>query len=58
LAAALGSDQVLTRALEGVVDELGGRHFDRCISSNRTCELALREITGRPYGSFLLAWRS
>jgi D-lactate dehydrogenase len=41
-------------APEGVVDELDGRHFDACVSSNRTCELALREVTGRQYGSFLL----
>ena len=41
-------------ALEGVVDELAGARFDACVSSNRTCEIALREVTGRPYASFLL----
>ena len=41
-------------ALEDVVDELDGVRFDACVSSNRTCELALRQVTGRPYGSFLL----
>jgi D-lactate dehydrogenase len=40
-------------ALQDVVDEIGGAGFDACVSSNRTCELALREVTGRPYGSFV-----
>jgi D-lactate dehydrogenase len=40
-------------ALEDVADEIGGGSFDACVSSNRTCELALREVTGRPYGSFV-----
>jgi D-lactate dehydrogenase len=33
--------------------ELGGRHFDAHLSSNRTCELALTQGTGREYGSFV-----
>jgi D-lactate dehydrogenase len=40
-------------ALGEVIDELSGQSFDACVSSNRTCELALREVTGRPYGSFV-----
>jgi D-lactate dehydrogenase len=41
-------------ALDGVVDELDGARFDACVSSNRTCELALREVTRRPYKSIVL----
>ncbi len=41
-------------ALRDVADELGGAGFDACVSSNRTCELALRTVTGRPYASFVL----
>jgi len=41
-------------ALEGLREEIAGKRFDACVSSNRTCELALREVTGRPYGSFVL----
>ena len=42
-------------ALRDVSAELAGRHFDACVSSNRTCEVALREVTGRTYASFVLA---
>ena len=28
--------------------------FDACLSSNRTCEIALQQVTGRPYESFVL----
>ncbi len=42
-------------ALRDVAQELEGRSFDACISSNRTCEIALQEVTGRPYASFVLA---
>ncbi len=41
-------------ALRDVAEELDGRHFDACVSSNRTCEAALREVTGKPYESFVL----
>jgi D-lactate dehydrogenase len=41
-------------ALRDTVRELEGREFGACVSSNRTCELALREHTGRPYRSFVL----
>jgi D-lactate dehydrogenase len=45
----------LTRsALRDLFDELDGRSFDRCVSSNRTCEAALHEVTGRPYHSIVL----
>jgi D-lactate dehydrogenase len=41
-------------ALRGTARELEGARFDACVSSNRTCEVALREVTGRPYTSFVL----
>jgi D-lactate dehydrogenase len=42
-------------ALRDVADELDGRSFEACVSSNRTCEAALQQVTGRPYASFVLA---
>jgi Fe-S oxidoreductase len=42
-------------ALRDVARELGSREFDVCLSSNRTCEVALQEVTGRRYASFVLA---
>ncbi len=42
-------------ALDDIIQELDGRAFDLCISSNRTCEIALSSVTGRRYESFLLA---
>ncbi len=42
-------------ALRDVARELGGREFDACVSSNRTCEIALQDVTGQPYRSFVLA---
>ncbi len=42
-------------ALRDLATELEGRALSACLSSNRTCEAALREITGRPYASFVLA---
>jgi D-lactate dehydrogenase len=41
-------------ALQEVVDEIGERQFGACVSSNRTCELALSQVTGKKYGSFAL----
>jgi D-lactate dehydrogenase len=41
-------------ALRDVARELEGRSFDACVSSNRTCEAALQDVTGRPYASFVL----
>jgi D-lactate dehydrogenase len=41
-------------ALRDVVEELAGTQFDACVSSNRTCEIALHQETGRRYGSFVL----
>jgi D-lactate dehydrogenase len=35
--------------------ELGGRHFDAHLCSNRTCEIGLRNGTGATYESFLYA---
>jgi len=40
-------------ALRDVKASLAGRQFDACVSSNRTCELALQQVTGRPYESFV-----
>ncbi len=42
-------------ALQETTRELDGRGFDACVSSNRTCEIALHQVTGRPYESFLIA---
>jgi D-lactate dehydrogenase len=42
-------------ALRDVALELDGRSFEACVSSNRTCEAALHQVTGRPYSSFVLA---
>jgi D-lactate dehydrogenase len=41
-------------ALRDVADELAGYEIDEHLCSNRTCEIGLQQITGAPYGSFLL----
>ena len=41
-------------ALRDVAPELEGLELDACLCSNRTCEIALHEHTGRPYASFVL----
>ncbi|MGH2892840.1 MAG: FAD-binding and (Fe-S)-binding domain-containing protein [Solirubrobacteraceae bacterium] len=41
-------------ALADTAAELEGRTFDACVSSNRTCEIALHQVTGRPYESLAL----
>jgi D-lactate dehydrogenase len=41
-------------ALAETARELDGQSFDACVSSNRTCEIALQQVTGRPYESFVL----
>ena len=41
-------------ALRDVARELEGAELDACLCSNRTCEIALHEHTGRPYASFVL----
>ncbi|HEY1509658.1 MAG TPA: FAD-binding and (Fe-S)-binding domain-containing protein [Solirubrobacteraceae bacterium] len=41
-------------ALRDVTRELDGQSFDACVSSNRTCEIALQQVTGRQYASFVL----
>jgi D-lactate dehydrogenase len=45
-------------ALAETAAELGGRTFDACVSSNRTCEIALQQVTGRPYESLVLTLES
>ena len=40
-------------ALRDVKADLTGRSLDACVSSNRTCELALQQVTGRQYASFV-----
>ncbi len=42
-------------ALREVARELEGERLEDCLSSNRTCELALRAVTGHEYRSFVLA---
>ncbi len=41
-------------ALADTAAELDGRTFDACLSSNRTCEVALQQVTGHPYESLVL----
>jgi D-lactate dehydrogenase len=41
-------------ALRDVTAELDDRALEDCVSSNRTCEIALQEVTGRAYRSFVL----
>jgi D-lactate dehydrogenase len=41
-------------ALADTSAELAGQTFDACLSSNRTCEIALQQVTGRPYESLVL----
>ena len=41
-------------ALAETSAELEGRAFDACLSSNRTCEIALQQVTGLPYESLVL----
>jgi D-lactate dehydrogenase len=40
-------------AVADTAAELDGRTFDACLSSNRTCEIALHQVTGRPYESLV-----
>ncbi len=41
-------------ALRDVTPELDERRPDACLSSNRTCEIGLQQVTGRDYESFVL----
>jgi D-lactate dehydrogenase len=41
-------------ALRDLAAELEGQSLDACVSSNRTCEAALHEVTGRRYSSFVI----
>ena len=40
-------------ALRDEAAELAERDFDDYVTSNRTCEIGLRQVTGRPFRSFL-----
>jgi D-lactate dehydrogenase len=40
-------------ALRDVAAELEGRELDAYLCSNRTCEIGLEQVTGRPYASFV-----
>jgi D-lactate dehydrogenase len=40
-------------ALRDEAAELEGRNLDACLCSNRTCEIGLRQETGRPFESFV-----
>ena len=42
-------------ALRASAAELADRPLDACLCANRTCELGLEQVTGRPYASFVLA---
>jgi D-lactate dehydrogenase len=42
-------------ALAGAARELAGCAPDACLCSNRTCEIALETVTGRPYESIVAA---
>jgi D-lactate dehydrogenase len=41
-------------ALRDAAVDLEGRTLDACLCSNRTCEIGLQQVTGRPYASFVL----
>ena len=41
-------------ALRDTAAELAEHHIDEHLCSNRTCEIALQQVTGAPYGSFVL----
>lgn len=40
-------------ALRDAARDLEGRKLDACVCANRTCEIGLEQVTGRPYASFL-----
>ncbi len=40
-------------ALRDETAGLGRREFDEHVCSNRTCEIGLQQVTGRPYESFV-----
>jgi D-lactate dehydrogenase len=40
-------------ALRDAAADLDGRALDACLCSNRTCEIGLQQVTGRPYASFV-----
>jgi len=43
-----------TSALHELSEDLAGRALEACVCSNRTCEIGLAQVTGRPYRSFVL----
>jgi D-lactate dehydrogenase len=47
--------EVPASALRDLTQELSERTFDAYLSSNRTCELALEQVTGARYESFAVA---
>jgi D-lactate dehydrogenase len=42
-------------ALRDAAAELAEHHVEEHVCSNRTCEIALQQVTGAPYASFVLA---
>ena len=50
----LSHPELPASALEDVAREIAGRTFDAAVSSNRTCEIALRQVTGQEYASIVL----
>jgi len=47
--------ELTAAALRDVAVELESEDLDAYLSSNRTCEVVLEAVTGRPYGSIVLA---
>jgi len=41
-------------ALRDAAADLADRAVDEHLCSNRTCEIALQQVTGAPYASFVL----
>jgi D-lactate dehydrogenase len=49
----LAHPELPASALRDAAADLEGRDLDACLCSNRTCEIGLQEVTGRPYASFV-----
>jgi D-lactate dehydrogenase len=49
----LAHPELPASALRDAAADLEGRELDACLCSNRTCEIGLQEVTGRPYASFV-----
>jgi D-lactate dehydrogenase len=47
--------ELVAAALREEADEVRDHEADAFLSSNRTCEIGLRQVTGKPYESFVFA---